>query len=118
MTYTVTIQLPHGLPGSFEYKFGDTIGQISYRLRARCRVKGVFKSDLRSEQVFVVAERLPPGLVMQPQRLDNAQEIATCCCISRGNASISSTVGKVCTCGSLYCMRMAVPLHRVQSRPP
>ena len=40
-----------GLPGSFEFQRGTARGHISYRIRAHCRVKGMFKSDLRNYHV-------------------------------------------------------------------
>ena len=69
-----SLQLPQGLPGSFEFKgHSESHGQIAYRLKARCRVKGMLKSDLRFFQFLSVAERLPANTVIQSQDITVTQ---------------------------------------------
>ncbi len=67
-------QLPFGIPGSFEFTgHSEGHGQIAYRLKARCRVKGMLKSDLRFFQFLAVAERLPANTVIQSQDITVSQ---------------------------------------------
>ena len=37
---TLAPQLPLGLPGTFEFHSFDDDAEVSYRVRAKCRVKG------------------------------------------------------------------------------
>ncbi len=63
-----------GIPGSFEFR-GPQEGhaQIAYRLKAKCRVKGKFKSDLRCYQFLAVADKLPPNTRIQSQEVSSSQ---------------------------------------------
>jgi hypothetical protein len=86
--------LPPGLPGTFEFHVGSTTARISYRIRGKTLVKGVFSFNLRSEQFMYVAERFPTQYIA-PQAVDTQSEINCCCCISQGTASAQAQSDKV-----------------------
>lgn len=109
--FPFTFVVPAGVPGTFSIQRGDAKGNVSYRIRGHCRVKGMFKSDLRSFQVICmhaatmqiitlpqfmhVTERFPTQLIT-PRAQQSTQAINCCCCISRGHAFMEVYLDKVC----------------------
>ena len=71
-----------GIPGSFEFSGSDKgKGQISYRLKALCRARGVLKPKMSCFQLFSVADRTPASTV-GPTPDDNRTEVSKCCIVS------------------------------------
>lgn len=90
------LQLPDTLPPSFKYSFGGDQGEIIYILRAYVEKSGF---DIKGEFPLLILNKLPT-ISPQPAGNYNESNISSCCCISKGRASIQISIDKdILLCG-------------------
>ena len=81
-----SFQLPTGLPGSFALAAFEFDCGIDYKVKAKMKIPGMLKSNLRSVRTFEVLQSPPP--FTQTIMGTNGSQISVCCCFNRGFAQL------------------------------
>ena len=85
--------LPAGIPASFRYEYGPAVGRVSYRIKAKCRVRNNDVLDFRGERYVPVFERFPLSLPA-PQAFQGTQDVTGCFGSKRGAGFIEVHLNK------------------------
>eukprot|EP01083_Nonionella_stella_P005909 17058_1 len=103
--YTIPFSLffPAGnYPPTFRCPYRNGHAYVSYHIKAKVHVSGMFSRDLKNKSEFFVAPLLPNqiGTYMQPQKLEHDAEITVCCCLNRGSCTLCSEIPRSLVTGS------------------
>lgn len=86
--------LPDSLPGSFKLRGAGAFAKVEYSLLARIGKSGMFTRDIKHETELVLRPKPPLGIPLQSISNSNSQTINTCCCFSKGSASLTVSLDK------------------------
>ncbi|WIA35279.1 hypothetical protein OEZ86_003738 [Tetradesmus obliquus] len=79
-----SFQLPHNVPGSFNYASGSTKASIVYKVKADCDQAGMLKPDFKKTATIEVLQHTKAAGPPQPLALADEQPISFFCCFNKG----------------------------------
>lgn len=85
-----------GLPASFCFTDlrKSMSGQIIYKVKAEAVVLGIFQSNIKHTQQFLICREPIKPLIVRPGEYFKDQGITFCCCIPLGHVDMAATIDK------------------------